>query len=189
MEREQMWAELQQRCVQCQACALCQNRKKGLLGHGALTAQVLMIAPYPTEADSRTGHLFSGADGALFWELLQLAHIDPALVYVTTLVKCPPPENRTPLLLEQHTCLSWLRGQTKLLAPKVIVCLGQEVTHQIMGQEVNLETHHGQWFVRRGVEMMAMHPPQDMVNDGGLRPMGFVDAKSLHDKLRQLRLA
>lgn len=188
MLRDASWADLLAQCQSCQGCALGNGCGQKVFGQGNPQAKVLVIAPCPTLADWKKGQLLSGAEGKLFWDLLSLGNITPEQLYLSSVVKCPPPQNRGTLHIERHTCLNWLRAQTKLLRPQVIVCLGQETMTEIMGAELNLETHHGQWFVRRGVEMMAMHHPKDLLAQGDLRPQGFLAIKSLEKKLQQLGL-
>ncbi|WP_409969012.1 uracil-DNA glycosylase [Bengtsoniella intestinalis] len=186
MKDEQAWAQLQQRCQGCGACGLRKERKNLVFGQGNPFAKVLMIVPAPTVAGGR--QLLGGAEGTLFWELLSLGGITPEQVYVSSVVKCPVPKGRKALHLEQNTCLPWLRAQTKLLSPKVIVCLGQESLSVIMGEELSMAQCHGQWFIRRGVEMMGMYHPEDLLQDQTLRPQGFADIKSLEQKMKQLRM-
>lgn len=182
------WVQLQHQCQGCHACALSQIRKNLVFGQGNPSAKVLMIASAPTLVDSHKGQLFSGEEGVLFWQLMSLGDITPEQVYVSSVVKCPVPDSRRPLHLEQHTCLPWLRAQAKLLSPKVIVCLGQEAVSVIMGEEVSLTDCHGKWFIRRGVEMMGMYHPMDLLEQESLRPLAFGDVKSMQAKLQQLRI-
>lgn len=174
------WEELNHQCGHCQGCSLSQKSTQVTVGEGDQTAQVMCVVHTP----GAQGKVLSQGEWAMLKDLLSLAEVSS--VYVTSVVKCRPPQGRGALHLEQHTCLPWLRTQTALLRPKLIVCLGQEAAWAIMGQEITLEEHHGQWFRRGGMDMMAMEHPRVLLRDGQKRPQGFLDAKSLGKKARQM---
>jgi uracil-DNA glycosylase family 4 len=58
-------------------------------------------------------------------QLLALAGLKRAEVYITNIVKCRPPENRDPQPAELEACKPWLDKQLALLKPPVIVTLGR----------------------------------------------------------------
>lgn len=176
------WQQWEQGCAQCRGCSLSKGRK--VLGQGLPTAPVMLIVPAPTQE----GRLLRQAEEGLLWEMLSLIGISPQQVYITAVVKCPPPAVRGALHIEQTTCLPWLRQEYRLLQPQVIVCLGQESVSWVMGEGVALDTHHGQWFVRSGGEMMAMEHPKILLEQGEKRPEAFADLQSLGQKLKQLKI-
>ena len=47
-------------------------------------------------------------------------------VYIANVLKCRPPNNRTPEPREVDACLPYLDRQIELIAPTLIVALGQE---------------------------------------------------------------
>ena len=62
-----------------------------------------------------------GPAGKLLDDMLEIIGLDRTKVYVANIVKCRPPRNRDPLNVEQDACIGWLRQQTALLRPKIIV--------------------------------------------------------------------
>ena len=65
-----------------------------------------------------------GPAGKLLDDMLEIIGLDRTKVYVANIVKCRPPKNRDPLNVEQDACIGWLRRQTALLRPRIIICLG-----------------------------------------------------------------
>lgn len=176
-------AQLERRCQRCHGCALWQGGQ--VFGQGSSQGQVMVVAPFPT---GEAKQILSPEENRLFWEMLSLVGLGEQQVYLTSVVKCKVPKNRSAMHIEQITCLPWLRGQYQCVKPKAIVCLGQETAHCIMGETVDLSTHHGQWFERQGTEMMAMEHPGILLQKGERRPQAFGDIQSLGKKMKQLKI-
>ena len=66
-------------------------------------------------------------------------------VYICNIVKCRPPENRTPLADEARTCGAFLDGQIAAVRPKVIVALGKPAASLLLGRDVAITRVRGTW--------------------------------------------
>ncbi len=60
---------------------------------------------------------------------------------------------------EQDACIGYLRAQTALIRPKIIVCLGRIAAMRIIDKGFRITKQHGQWFDRAGVQMTAILSP------------------------------
>lgn len=178
--------ELERQCGHCQRCGLATGRKHLVFGEGNPHADVLLIGEGPGEKEDELGQPFVGAAGKLLDDMLELIGLHRQDIYIANIVKCRPPNNRDPLQVEQDACLPWLRAQTKCIQPKVIVCLGRVAAQRIIAPEFKITQHHGQWYTRGNIEMMALYHPAALLRDERKRPDTFVDLKSLQLKLRQL---
>ena len=107
-------------------------------------------------------------------------------VYIANIVKCRPPQNRDPLGVEQDACIGYLRRQTALLRPKIIVCLGRIAAMKIIKEDFKITREHGQWFEKAGVQMMAVYHPAALLRDPRRRPEAFDDFKALQSKIKAL---
>ena len=67
-------------------------------------------------------------------------------IYIANIVKCRPPKNRDPLPEEQDACIQWLRNQTALIRPKIIVCLGRIAAAKIIKPDIKITKEHGVFF-------------------------------------------
>ena len=112
--------------------------------------------------------------------------LDRTKVYVANIVKCRPPRNRDPLNVEQDACIGWLRRQTALLRPKLIVCLGRIAAKAIIKEDFKITAEHGKWFQRGGVQMTAIYHPSALLRDVEKRPETFVDLKAIQAKVREI---
>ncbi|MDA6986832.1 uracil-DNA glycosylase, partial [Escherichia coli] len=88
---------------------------------------------------------FVGAGGQLLDKYLAAVDLDRRTnIYIANIVKCRPPQNRDPLQEEQEACIDWLRNQTALLRPKIIVCLGRIAAMRIIKPDFKITREHGQ---------------------------------------------
>ena len=180
------WEELEQKCHQCLNCPLGETRTNMVFGVGNRQADILFIGEGPGEQEDLKGEPFVGPAGKLLDVMLELIDLDRTKVYIANIVKCRPPNNRDPLNAEQDACIGYLRAQTALIKPKIIVCLGRIAAMRIIDKDFRITRQHGQWFDRAGVQMMAIYHPSALLRDPTKRPETFLDLKSLQAKIREL---
>lgn len=180
------WEELEQTCKQCQGCPLAETRTHVVFGVGNRQADILLIGEGPGEQEDLQGVPFVGPAGKLLDRMLSLIDLDRTKVYIANIVKCRPPKNRDPLNTEQDACIGYLRAQTALLRPKIIVCLGRIAAMRLIDKDFRITRQHGQWFERAGVQMTAIYHPSAILRDPEKGPDTFVDLKSIQEKVRQL---
>ena len=180
------WESLKEECMQCNRCALAETRTNLVFGDGATDAEILLIGEGPGQREDEEGVPFVGPAGQLLDDMLEIIGLDRTKVYIANIVKCRPPKNRDPLNVEQDACIHWLRQQTALLRPKLIVCLGRIAAKAIIKEDFRITAEHGQWFQRNGVQMTAIYHPSALLRDVSKRPETFDDLKSIQAKVREL---
>ena len=180
------WENLKRECLACRACALADTRTNVVFGDGALNAEILLIGEGPGQNEDEQGIPFVGRAGRLLDDMLAMVGLDRTKVYIANTVKCRPPQNRDPLNVEQEACIGWLRRQTALLSPKLIVCLGRIAAMEIIKPDFKITREHGIWFEKGGIQMTAVYHPAALLRDPGKRPETFEDLKKIQAKARQL---
>ena len=180
------WDALYAECMSCRKCDLADTRTNVVLGDGARDAEVMFIGEGPGEQEDLTGLPFVGRAGKLLDDMLAMIDLDRSKVFIGNMVKCRPPQNRDPLNVEQEACLGWLRSQTALLRPKIIVCLGRIAAMRIIKPDFKITREHGQWFEKNGFQMMAVYHPAALLRDPRRRPESFEDFKGLQQKINEL---
>jgi DNA polymerase len=140
----------------------------------------------PGQREDEQGIPFVGPAGLLLDDMLEIIGLDRTKVYIANIVKCRPPGNRDPLNVEQDACIHWLRRQTALLRPKVIICLGRVAAKVIIKEDFKITREHGQWFERGGVHMTAIYHPAALLRDESKLPDTFVDLKSIQARVREV---
>ena len=180
------WEALEHACTQCRACGLADTRTHVVFGVGNREAEILLVGEGPGQHEDEQGVPFVGRAGQLLDDMLEIIGLDRTKVYIANGGKCRPPNNRDALNVEQDACIGWLRRQTALLRPKVIVCLGRIAAKVIIKEDFRITSEHGQWFQRNGVQMTAIYHPSALLRDVSKRPETFEDLKSIQAKVREL---
>lgn len=180
------WQELEQTCRSCTACPLCQTRHSVVFGVGPKNAEVMFIGEGPGEQEDLKGEPFVGAAGKLLDDMLSIIDLGRHNCYITNIVKCRPPQNRDPMLIEQESCIGYLREQTRLIRPKIIVCLGRIAAMKLIREDYRITREHGQWVQRSGIWFTAIYHPSALLRDESKRPETFRDLKSIQKKVREL---
>ena len=181
------WFELEESCLNCQACGLAETRTNVVFGVGPRDAEVMLIGEGPGEQEDLTGEPFVGRAGKLLDDMLAIIGLDRKKnVYIANIVKCRPPKNRDPLNVEQDACIGYLRNQTYLIRPKIIVCLGRIAAMKLIKEDFKITREHGQWFEKKGVWMTALFHPAALLRDPRRRPETFEDLKEIQSKIREI---
>ena len=143
---EEAWEALQQECMACTACGLCQGRHHVVFGVGNPHAPVMFVGEGPGEHEDLQGEPFVGRAGQLLDKMLAAIDLDRREnIYIANIVKCRPPQNRDPLPEEQDACIRWLRAQTRLIRPKILVCLGRIAAQRLYKPDIRITREHGQF--------------------------------------------
>jgi uracil-DNA glycosylase family 4 len=112
----------------CTKCPLHRSRTHAVPGEGPLNARIFLIGEGPGREEDRKGLPFVGRAGTVLNELLDSIGLERDQVFITSVVKCRPPENRAPTRDESRTCRQYLKRQLSLVDPVVIVPMGQWAT-------------------------------------------------------------
>lgn len=177
---------LKSACLQCNRCNLSATRTNVVFGVGPADAEVLFVGEGPGQQEDLTGQPFVGPAGQLLDDMLSIIGMGRHNCYIANIVKCRPPQNRDPLQIEQEACIPWLRKQTKLLRPKIIVCLGRIAAMKLIKEDFKITREHGQWFEKGGIWFFAMYHPSALLRDENKRPDTFRDLKKLQAKVLEL---
>lgn len=109
----------------CTRCPLAQGRSRVVPGVGPSDAELMLIGEGPGAQEDREGTPFVGRGGQLLDRLLEGAGLRRDEVFITNVVACRPPRNRTPRVREVRAHAPWLEEQLRLVAPRVVCTLGR----------------------------------------------------------------
>lgn len=181
------WTALEQQCLQCTACPLAATRQHVVFGTGVTDAEVMLVGEGPGANEDAQGEPFVGAGGQLLDRMLAGVGLSRQKnIYIANIVKCRPPHNRDPLPEEQEACIGWLRGQTALLRPKIIVCLGRVAACRILDPAFKVTRQHGQFQLKNGVWVMGTFHPAAILRNSSQKPAAFEDMVALRDKIKEV---
>jgi DNA polymerase len=159
-ERQERMHRLDEGIRRCVKCPLHENRTHAVPGEGPVPASVFLLGEAPGGKEDRQGRPFVGPSGRLLERLLELAGLTREQVYITSCVKCRPPNNRTPRSAELNTCQeSWLNYQLDLVNPAVVVLLGRVALARTIQEKGSIRELHGRVAERDGRRyLMTYHP-------------------------------
>ncbi len=109
----------------CLKCPLGETRIHAVPGEGTGESGVFLVGEAPGRNEDETGRPFCGAAGKNLDLGLAAAKLPRREVFVTSINKCRPPNNRDPTKDEKAACTPWLDRQIALMEPKVVVALGR----------------------------------------------------------------
>jgi uracil-DNA glycosylase len=145
--------ELDAGIVRCRGCPLWERATQAVCGEGGAKAKVMLVGEQPGDQEDLTGKPFVGPAGRVLDEALEKAGVDRKEVYVTNAVKHFSWEPRgkrrmhkTPAQQEVAACLDWLLGEIRLVAPRLIVCLGGTAVRALLGPKVKVLVNRGKFF-------------------------------------------
>ena len=179
------WETLEQTCLQCNRCGLCERRTNVVFGVGFRDADVMFVGEGPGEQEDLQGEPFVGPAGKLLDDMMAIIDLDRQNSFIANIVKCRPPMNRDPLETEQDACIGYLRNQVALIKPKIIVCLGRVAAKRLIDPEYRITRQHGTWVQKGGVWMTAIYHPSALLRDVAKRPETFDDLMSIRAKIQE----
>lgn len=145
---------------ECTRCGLAEGRNRIVFGDGNPEADLMFVGEGPGQEEDRRGVPFVGKAGELLTQMIEKGlGTKRSDVYICNIVKCRPPNNRTPLEREIASCRPFLDAQIAAVKPKVIVALGKPASGLLLGHEVAITRIRGKWFEYRGIPLMpTLHP-------------------------------
>jgi len=154
------WPTLKTQVRDCQLCKLRAGCTQTVLGVGDEQADWLFVGEGPGADEDARGEPFVGQAGKLLDNMLaaiQLKRGDN--VYIANIVKCRPPENRTPDKDEVAHCLPYLQQQIALIQPKLIVALGKTAANALLGHEATLSSLRNKVYDYHGIPLIITYHP------------------------------
>lgn len=173
------WDELISTCESCCECELHKTRTNCVFGSGSREAKLMFVGEAPGEKEDLSGKPFVGAAGKLLDKYLEAVGISRDDVYITNILKCRPPKNRDPLPAEEAACIGYLREQTLLIKPKLIVCLGRISAKKLINPDFKITEEHGKWFRKGQYLMTAVYHPALLLRDPHKKEAMFTDMKEI----------
>lgn len=143
----------------CTRCKLHKARHTIVFGDGSPTAKLVFVGEGPGADEDAQGLPFVGRAGKLLTQMIEAMGLQRKEVYICNVVKCRPPENRTPEPDEVAACSPYLLRQIDAINPKVVVCLGASAAKTLLNTTRGISSFRGEWLEWRGRKLMATFHP------------------------------
>jgi len=149
----------------CKRCNLCKGRNKIVFGSGNERSPLVFVGEGPGADEDEQGLPFVGRAGQLLTQMIDNTaakegiHIKRDDVYICNVVKCRPPDNRTPLPDEMEICGQFLFRQLMTIKPKAICALGATAMKALLKTKEGITKSRGKWYKWRDIPVMITYHP------------------------------
>ncbi len=183
------FASLKEDALKCKKCGLCTTRRNVVFGVGNEKADILFVGEGPGENEDIQGEPFVGRAGQLLDKYLDVIDLSRNKnIYIANIVKCRPPQNRDPAPEEQKMCIDWLRAQTRLIKPKIIVCLGRIAAQKLISEDFRVTRQHGEFIKKGSILFMGTFHPAALLRNPANKPAALEDFQALREKIKELNI-
>ena len=174
-------SDLQKIALDCQDCALAQSRNKVVWGQGSDSAELMIVADFPSDADNLSGYAISSSAGDLLKKMLQAIDREISDVFVTCMVKCytsiPQAEQ---IETACKACGYYLDAQIAAIKPEIIFALGEYGFHYLGGKNFIPGQRHSE-VCKQYPEILLMpgFHPQHLLNNPKDKRGAWEDLKKI----------
>jgi DNA polymerase len=150
----------------CTRCPLAYaGRHNIVFADGDANAKLMFVGEGPGADEDASGLPFVGKAGQLLNNMIAAMGVTREQVYIANIVKCRPPQNRTPEPVEANTCSQFLLRQIDVVQPQVIVALGATAATYLLGVRQSLASLRGRWHSCRGAKVAVTYHPAFLLRD------------------------
>jgi DNA polymerase len=177
---------LRQDIGDCTRCPLAfQGRHTIVFGDGDPNARLMFVGEGPGADEDAQGLPFVGRAGQLLNNMINAMGLRREQVYIANIVKCRPPQNRTPEPEEARTCSPFLLRQIEIVQPEVIVALGSTAATYLLNVKSSLAALRGRIHVAHNSKLIVTYHPAYLLRDPRQKKEAWID---LQIAMRELGL-
>lgn len=160
--------KIKEKLFKCDHCHLhnSQSATRKVPAEGSLMSPIMLIGEGPGADEDRLGRPFVGKAGQLLSSILTKLGVKREKIYISNIIKCRPPNNRTPLANEVQACSRNLELELSLVSPKVILVLGS-VPLRYFKPSGSIMSSRGHWINERGIWIMPTYHPAYILRQQG----------------------
>jgi uracil-DNA glycosylase len=171
----------------CTRCRLHEARNKIVFGSGNEQSKLVFVGEGPGADEDQQGLPFVGRAGQLLTQMIEGTAAKEGIsikrpdVYICNVVKCRPPENRTPQPDEMEICGQFLYRQLVTIKPTAICALGSTATKALLNTKLGVTALRGKWHKWRDLPVMVTYHPSYL-----LRPYNQNAKKEAWEDLKKV---
>ncbi len=172
---------------ECQ-CELKKTATQAVPGSGNANARIVFIGEAPGKNEDKTGIPFVGAAGKFLDQMLTSVALKREDIYITSVVKYRPPNNRDPKPEEVEACRPWLEDQLQIISPILIIFLGRYAMHNFF-PDLDISKVHGKLLTKKFKNIktkyfLPLYHPAASIYRGSLRTTLLKDFKKIPKVLK-----
>ena len=165
-------------CTRCPHLAA--TRTQTVFQSGTPTARLMFVGEAPGADEDEQGEPFVGRAGQLVTNMVTAGMgLSRSEVYIANVLKCRPPENRTPIQTEIDNCLGYLDRQIEIVRPEFICLLGKTAVAALLRSALPMKSLRGRWFRYRDIPTMVTYHPAYLLRNPPAKKDTWEDLKML----------
>jgi uracil-DNA glycosylase family 4 len=179
-DRQAALEQLQRQVASCVRCSeLARSRRQTVFGAGNPQARLCFLGEAPGANEDRRGEPFVGAAGQLLDRILHACKLPREDVYILNVLKCRPPEDRTPNVGEVANCRPYFEQQLELIRPEFICCLGLVAAQSLLRSTQSLRRLRGRFHKFRDSRVLVTYHPAYLLRNPDAKRDTWEDMKTL----------
>lgn len=176
-------AELELLKTEVASCTLCKDlartRKQTVFGVGNTKPKIVIFGEAPGADEDRTGEPFVGRAGQLLTKIIEACGWKREEVYIMNVLKCRPPDNRTPVETEIEHCRPFFEKQIELLDPKYIICVGTVPAQSLLRSKEPVGRMRGRFHEYDGRRVLVTYHPSYLLRNPSAKKFVWDDMQML----------
>jgi DNA polymerase len=177
--------EVREELGECTRCKLHTHRTQIVFGVGNPAAQLVFVGEAPGADEDAQGEPFVGRAGQLLTKIIQAMGLQREDVYICNIIKCRPPNNRTPEADEILACQPFLLKQLRAIGPRFICALGGPAAQTLLKTKESISRLRGRFFDFHGVPLLPTFHPAYLLRNPHEKKTVWEDMKLLLRTIQQ----
>ena len=175
-KREAALKVIREEIGDCKRCPLAfAGRHTIVFGEGDPNTRLMFVGEGPGADEDMQGRPFVGRAGQLLNNMINAMGLQREEVYIANIVKCRPPQNRTPEPVEANTCSQFLFQQIDVIRPEILVALGATAATYLLGGKASLSSLRGRLHQARGSKLIVTYHPAYLLRDPRQKKEAWAD--------------
>jgi DNA polymerase len=175
--------DIREEIGECTRCRLHSSRTRIVFGEGSPQARLVFVGEGPGFDEDQQGRPFVGRAGKLLDKMIQALGLVREEVYIANVVKCRPPNNRTPQDDEIATCSPFLARQLEAIAPQVICALGACAAQTLLAAAKSISSLRNKKLLWRGIPLVCTFHPAYLLRNPSQKSSTWQDLLMAHEIL------
>ena len=175
-----------------EGCKLKKTSTNFVKFYGNKNSKLLIIDGPPDVEEDKKGVSFVSSKGLLFEKMLDAIDLKLDETFIVKSIPWRPPGNRYPTNEEIKICRPFIFKLINLLKPKIIVCLGEVPTYQMLELNESIIKLRGKWRTLKSNEfncefsVLSTFSVSHLLNRPDLKKYAWEDMKLLRDRIKEI---
>jgi DNA polymerase len=140
----------------------------------------MFVGEAPGADEDRLGEPFVGRAGQLLTKMIRAMGLERSDVYIGNILKCRPPDNRTPTIDEMAVCMPYILKQIEIIDPEIVCALGATALKGLLRDPgVSISRMRGKFVDWNGRKLMPTFHPSYLLRSPGEKEKVWEDLQQI----------